>query len=140
MKIIGVIPARYASTRLEGKVLADIGGKPMVQHVYEAALQSHLLEKVIVAVDDQRVYDVVIAFGGEAVMTDPDCPSGTDRVAAAVESLDVDIVVNIQADEPFTNANFIDEAIQPLLDDETLNFSTVCHSIDYPEKYPDPGP
>ena len=74
MKIIGVIPARYASTRLEGKVLADIGGKPMVQHAYEAALQSHLLEKVIVAVDDQRVYNVVIAFGEKQVMTDPIVP------------------------------------------------------------------
>jgi 3-deoxy-manno-octulosonate cytidylyltransferase (CMP-KDO synthetase) len=137
--IIGVIPARYASTRLEGKVLADIGGKPMVQHVYEAALKSKLLEKVIVAVDDERVLNAVQEFGGEAVMTDPECPSGTDRVAAAVQDLDVDIVVNIQADEPFTNANFIDEAVQPLIDNEELQFSTVCHSIDDPDKYPDPG-
>lgn len=139
MKIIGVIPARFGSSRLPGKVLADIGGKSMIQHVYERAKKSVLLEDLLVAVDDQRVADVVKKFGGKAVMTDPALPSGTDRVAAAVKNLDVDIVCNIQSDEPFTSANFIDEAVRPLIEHPELNFSTVMHSIDYPEGLDDPG-
>jgi 3-deoxy-manno-octulosonate cytidylyltransferase (CMP-KDO synthetase) len=139
MKIIGVIPARYESSRLPGKVLADIGGKPMIQHVYERAKQSRLLEDLIVAVDDERVADAVKKFGGKSVMTDPALPSGTDRVAAAVKDLDVEIVCDIQADEPFTNAHFIDDAVQPLIDNPKLRFSTIMHSIDYPDGLNDPG-
>ncbi|MHA1731131.1 MAG: 3-deoxy-manno-octulosonate cytidylyltransferase [Promethearchaeota archaeon] len=139
MKIIGVIPARYGSSRLPGKVLADIGGKPMVQHIYENARESRLIQELYVAVDDERVRDAVESFGGFAVMTPPDCPSGTDRVAEVAKVVDCDIVCNIQADEPLTSAAIVDEAIQPLLDNTDLGFSTVMHSVDDPSGYDDPG-
>jgi 3-deoxy-manno-octulosonate cytidylyltransferase (CMP-KDO synthetase) len=139
MKIIGVIPARFGSSRLPGKVLADIGGKPMIQHVFENARKSRYLEDILIAVDDLRVQEVVEKFGGKAVMTDPNLPSGTDRVAAAIKDLEVEIVVNIQSDEPFSNAAIIDEAIQPMLDNPKIQFSTVMHRIDNKEGYDDPG-
>lgn len=139
MKIVGIIPARYASSRLPGKVLADIGGKPMIQHVYENAGQSKHLHEIYVAVDDERVQKAVTSFGGKAIMTDPNCPSGTDRVAAAARKIDADIVVNIQADEPFSNAAIIDEAIEPMLENPKISFSTVMHLIMKPEGYNDSG-
>jgi 3-deoxy-manno-octulosonate cytidylyltransferase (CMP-KDO synthetase) len=139
MKIIGVIPARLASTRLPGKVLCDIGGKTMVQHVYENAKKSRLLNELYVAVDDLKVKNAVERFGGKAIMTDPKCASGTDRVAEAVKKIQADIIVNIQSDEPFSNAEIIDEAIQPLIDMPSIGFSTVMHSIDTEEGLSDPG-
>ncbi|MBO7496413.1 MAG: NTP transferase domain-containing protein, partial [Salinivirgaceae bacterium] len=105
MVVLGIIPARYASSRFPGKPLADIGGKPMVQRVFEQA--SKALEHVVVATDDQRIYDAVLAFGGKVVMTSDKHPSGTDRCAEAVLKYErdynqsVDVVINIQGDEPF---------------------------------------
>ena len=99
-KVLGVIPARYGSSRLPGKPLKDICGKPMIQHVYENASKSKVLSRVVVATDDQRVYDAVIAFGGEAVMTSVNHPTGSDRVAEAASNYDCDYVINIQGDEP----------------------------------------
>jgi 3-deoxy-manno-octulosonate cytidylyltransferase (CMP-KDO synthetase) len=100
-RTVVIIPARYASTRLPGKALADICGKPMIQHVVERASRAKLVERVLVATDDQRIADAVHAFGGDAVMTSRDCRSGTDRIAEAVRTLSgVDIVVNVQGDEP----------------------------------------
>jgi CMP-2-keto-3-deoxyoctulosonic acid synthetase len=96
MKIIGVIPARYHSTRLEGKPLADIHGRPMIQHVYEAAARAEMLDSVTVATDDVRIVDAVRGFGGNAVLTRPDHTSGTDRVAEVSERSGAIIVVNIQ--------------------------------------------
>ena len=139
-KVVGVIPARYGSSRFPGKVLAQIGDKPMIQHVYERAKQSQYLSQIIVAVDDNRVKQVVEGFGGVAMMTDPALPSGTDRVAAVAKNLDhVEILCNIQADEPFIDPSIIDEAIAPLVSNPKIGFSTVMHSIDHEDGYKDPG-
>lgn len=109
--IAGIIPARYASTRFPGKPLADINGRSMIQRVYEQATASKLLDVVVVATDDQRIYDHVTGFGGKAVMTATDHPSGTDRCFEAVQLLggNYDYVVNVQGDEPFLSPAQIDE-------------------------------
>ena len=109
MKVICVIPARFASTRLPGKPLALIAGKPMIQHVYTKACQAKLPEEVIVATDDQKVADVVKSFGGEVIMTSSEHPSGTDRLAeVALNYPDVDVIVNVQGDEPMITPQVID--------------------------------
>src|SRR5215471_12028937 len=113
MRVIGVIPARYKSSRLEGKPLADILGKPMVQHVYERARRAKNLDEVIVATDDERIHRTVVNFGGKAVMTSADHRSGTDRVAEAIASDPADIVVNIQGDEPMLDPVMLDEVVAP---------------------------
>lgn len=117
MPIVGVIPARYASTRLPGKPLVIIAGKPLIQWVWEVACQVVLLDEVLVATDDKRIADVVAGFGGTAVMTDPDCPSGTDRIAEALIGRNATIVVNIQGDEPLLDPMTITATIRGLLDD-----------------------
>ncbi len=137
-KVAGVIPARYGSSRFPGKILADICGKPMIQRVYEQSAKSELIDRLIVAVDDQRVFDIVRKFGGEAVMTRTDHKSGTDRLAEAVEKLDVSIVVNIQGDQPLFDPIMIDEAVQPLLTDKTIQMSTLKIKIGE-EEYNDPA-
>ena len=128
MKIIGVIPARYKSTRLEGKPLADIEGKPMIQHVYERVSKSNSLDDIIVATDDNRIIDVVNSFGGKAALTSENHPSGSDRVAEVAEKLDADIVVNIQGDEPFINPEMIDEVIEPF-NEPNLVMVTLMHEV-----------
>ena len=139
VKIIGVIPARFASSRLPGKVLADIGGKPLIQHTYENTLQSELIAQILVAVDDPRVEEAVLAFGGTPIMTDPELPSGSDRVAATIRDLDCDIVINIQGDEPFLPVHILDQAIQLLIDDPELPVGTVCREIFTEEEFNDPS-
>ena len=114
--IVAVIPARYGSTRLPAKPLADICGKPMIQWVYEKTKQSKLCSRVIVATDDERVATVVRNFGGEVAMTSPDIQSGTDRMAAVAHTISADIFVNVQGDEPLIDATAIDLAIQPVID------------------------
>jgi len=110
MKFVCVIPARYASSRLPGKPLALIGGKPMVQHVYERAAGAAKIDEVIVATDDRRILDAVQEFGGKAVMTDPALPSGTDRVYQAIKDQpDVDVVINLQGDEPFIEPQLLNQ-------------------------------
>lgn len=138
-KIVGVIPARYGSTRLPGKALKLIFGKPMIQRVYERALLAHRLNSVCVATDDERIAQVVESFGGQAVMTSPDHPSGTDRLAEATRAMDADIVVNIQGDQPFLDPVMIDEAAQPLLDDPALPMATLMHPVHRPEDLQDPS-
>jgi 3-deoxy-manno-octulosonate cytidylyltransferase (CMP-KDO synthetase) len=128
--IIGIIPARFASTRLLGKPLADIGGKPMIQHTYESALKSKLLGRVIIAVDDEKLYSVCRGFGAEVVMTPKDIATGSDRIAYVARNIpDADIVVNIQGDEPFIKGRMIDEAVEPLLFDRSVNVSTLAKKI-----------
>lgn len=129
MKIVGIIPARYGSTRLEGKPLKDIGGKPMIQHVYEAAQGAKLLDQVYVATDDQRIVAAVEHFGGNVRLTSPDHKTGTDRIAEVAANLDVDIVVNLQGDEPLLNPAMIDEVIQPFVAEPELPMSTLCVPI-----------
>jgi 3-deoxy-manno-octulosonate cytidylyltransferase (CMP-KDO synthetase) len=121
MKIIGIIPARYSATRLPGKPLADICGKPLIQYVYEQARKSKLLEDVIVATDDERILEAVEKFGGKAVMTSPTHPSGTDRCAEVARKIDCDFVVNIQGDEPLIPPEVIDKVAEALKEstDET---------------------
>lgn len=110
MNSIGIIPARYASTRFPAKPLVDIKGKPMIQRVYEQAKKSSALNHVVVATDDQRIFEAVQAFGGEVVMTSQDHQSGTDRCLEAAQRMDMkfDVVVNIQGDEPFISPDQID--------------------------------
>ncbi|MBP0001880.1 MAG: 3-deoxy-manno-octulosonate cytidylyltransferase [Cyanobacteria bacterium SID2] len=115
-KITGIIPARYKSVRFEGKPLAKIGDKTMIQMVYERCLQSELLDRVRVATDDRRIYDSVLSFGGQAVMTGEDIATGSDRCCAAVKGEDWDIVVNIQGDEPLIDPQVIDTCVRSLLD------------------------
>ncbi|HWA07496.1 MAG TPA: 3-deoxy-manno-octulosonate cytidylyltransferase [Ignavibacteria bacterium] len=127
--VIGVIPARYGSTRLPAKALAMIHGKPMIQHVYERCLKSKQLSEVLVATDDKRIFDTVINFGGNVVMTSKSHKSGTDRIGEAVKNIKCDIVVNIQGDEPMIDPKNIDKAVDPLIRDKNINVSTLCFRI-----------
>lgn len=126
MKVLCVIPARYASTRLPGKPLSLIAGKPMIQHVYERACQAQMPNEVIVATDNELVEKAVAAFGGKAVMTSPDHPSGTDRLAeVALMYPDVDVIVNVQGDEPMIPPEVIDNLAKALENDAELNMATM---------------
>lgn len=143
-KVAGLIPARYSSTRLPGKVLAPILGKPMIQRVYERALQAGILDVVLIGADDDRVVEAVRAFGGNVVLTSPDHASGTDRLAEMVQqpdsaAADADIVVNIQGDQPFMDPRMIEEAVRPLLDDPELPMATLKHRVTKPEDLEDPA-
>jgi 3-deoxy-manno-octulosonate cytidylyltransferase (CMP-KDO synthetase) len=129
-RILAVIPARYGSTRFEGKPLADILGKPMIQYVYEGVHESKLIDEVIVATDDQRILEAVKAFGGKALMTSPSHFTGTDRVAEVARKLKSEIIVNVQGDEPLIKGSFIDAAIRPLLTDDNLQMSTLMTRIE----------
>lgn len=113
-KIIGVIPARYGSTRFEGKPLADICGKSMIQRVYENCIKSRYLDKVIVATDDERILNHVKSFGGDAIMTSSEIKTGTDRCYEAIKDINSDFVVNIQGDEPLIEADIIDKTVEGL--------------------------
>jgi len=137
-KVIGVIPARFGSSRFPGKVLKIIAGKPMIQWVYEQANKSQLLDELFVAVDNENVLKCVEGFGGKAVMTKGDHQSGTDRIAEAVEDIEADIVVNIQGDQPLLDAKMIDEAVQPLLEETSVQMSTIKTKI-CEEDYLDPA-
>ena len=125
-----VIPARYGSTRLPGKPLADIAGKPMVQHVYERALQVANAQVVVIATDDERVAEAVRGFGGVCVMTSPDHPSGTDRLAEVMAQVDADIYINLQGDEPLVRPSDIEALAAGMLADASVNVGTLCHPID----------
>jgi len=129
MKITGVIPARYSSLRLPGKPLLLVKGKPMIQRVYEQSAKSKFISRVIVATDNKRIYDCVKDFGGEVVMTSSKHQSGTDRIYEAIKNVKCDLVVNIQGDEPYVDPKNIDIAIKPLIDDKSINVSTLAVRI-----------
>ncbi|MCL4548024.1 MAG: 3-deoxy-manno-octulosonate cytidylyltransferase [Bacteroidetes bacterium] len=138
--IVGIIPARFASSRLMGKPLADIGGKPMIQHTYQSAKKSKLLDKVIIAVDDDKVYRVVKDFGAEVYMSPKNCTSGSDRIALVAQQIqDAAIIVNIQGDEPFIKGKMIDQAIEPLLFDKKVSVSTLARRITNVEEMKSPS-
>jgi len=137
-RVIGVIPARYGSTRFKGKIVAKIAGKPMIQRVYEQAKQSKLLDELFVAADDARVQACVEGFGGNVVITNPHHQSGTDRIAEVVEKVPADIVVNIQGDQPLIDPLMIDEAVQPLLEHPEIPMSTLKMRISR-EDFADPN-
>ena len=139
MHIACIIPARYGSTRLPGKPLAMIGDKPMIQHVYEQVSKAMEIEQVIVATDDQRVYDAVVAFGGQAMMTRPDHLTGTDRLAeVAATHTEIDVVINVQGDEPLIDASVIDALAREFKEDSSLQMGTVgCPLLE--EEYNEPS-
>ena len=137
--IIAIIPARYGSTRFPGKALADIKGKPMIQWVYERTKRSKLINRVIVATDDDRILTAVQSFGGEAMMTSSHHATGTDRIAEVAKSLDCGIVVNVQGDEPLIQPAMIDEAIAPLAHDASIPMGTLCRKIEDREEAFDPN-
>jgi 3-deoxy-manno-octulosonate cytidylyltransferase (CMP-KDO synthetase) len=127
MKFVCIIPSRYASTRLPGKPLADIAGKPMIQRVYEQAVRAEKLEAVVVATDNPKVYDTVVTFGGKAVMTRENHVNGTDRLAEAVEQFeDVDVVVNVQGDEPLITPDVINALCHVFEESPDLDMATVA--------------
>lgn len=139
MKVLCVIPARYASTRLPGKPLSMIAGKPMIQHVYERACQAQLPDEVVVATDNELVEKAVLDFGGKAVMTSPDHPSGTDRLAeVALMYPDVDVIVNVQGDEPMIPPEVIDRLAEVFNGDADLNMATMKVVMDE-EDYENPA-
>jgi 3-deoxy-manno-octulosonate cytidylyltransferase (CMP-KDO synthetase) len=113
-RVVAVIPARFASTRFPGKMLADRSGKPLIQHVHERAALARSLERIIIAADDLRIVDAVRRFGGEAVMTRADHPNGTSRIAEVAASLDCELIVNVQGDEPELEPALIDLAVEQL--------------------------
>lgn len=125
MTITAIIPARYGSTRFPGKALADLCGKPMIQHVYERTSRACHLSQVIVATDDQRIAEAVTRFGGKVAMTSPDHETGTDRLAEVAQGLTSDIIVNVQGDEPLIDPAMIDQAVEPFLSDTGLQMGTL---------------
>lgn len=139
MRIIGVIPARWASTRFEGKILAPLKGRPMIQHVWERARKSRLLNEVMIACDDQRILDAARKFGAKAVLTSKDHASGTDRIAQAVAGVQADVVVNIQGDEPLIDPAVIDCLAQVLLEDTSALMATVIKKIRSREELENPN-
>ncbi|MDD2689418.1 MAG: 3-deoxy-manno-octulosonate cytidylyltransferase [Candidatus Omnitrophica bacterium] len=139
MDVIGVIPARYSSTRFEGKVLADIFGKPMIRRVWEQAKQALVLDDLIIACDNELVAIVAREFGAKVVMTSKNHACGTDRISEVVNPLDVRIVVNIQADEPLIHPMMIDSVARALLDDASISMATVMKKIEEPAEASDPN-
>lgn len=129
-RVVIIIPARYGSTRLPGKPLADIAGKPMVQHVYERALQVKQAQLVLIATDDERVAEAARAFGGECLITSPDHPSGTDRLAEVMSQVEADIYINLQGDEPLVRPEDIATLAEGMLADPSVQVGTLCHPID----------
>ncbi|MBI5420283.1 MAG: 3-deoxy-manno-octulosonate cytidylyltransferase [Deltaproteobacteria bacterium] len=134
-----VIPARYASTRLPGKPLAQIDGRPMIWYVWEKAMKSRLASRVVVATDDLRIVEAVRGFGGEARMTSPACASGTDRVAETARDLSEEVIVNLQGDEPMMHPSVIDAVAEPLLRDPAVRMTTAALPRDDPEEFVRPS-
>ncbi len=128
-KIVGIIPARYQSTRFEGKPLALILGKPMIEHVYKQCQKCALLDEVFVATDDERIVNCVHDFGGKAMLTSAKHPTGTDRVAEVAKKIKTDIIVNIQGDEPLIKPSMINSLVEPLLSDRSVRVTNSIAEI-----------
>jgi 3-deoxy-manno-octulosonate cytidylyltransferase (CMP-KDO synthetase) len=126
---VAIIPARFDSTRFPGKPLAALNGKILIQHVYEHASDAKLVDSVLVATDDKRIFDAVTAFGGRVVMTSGAHESGTDRIAEAAADIECEIVVNVQGDEPFIRPEMIDDVIDLLYNDTKASISTLSKEI-----------
>jgi 3-deoxy-manno-octulosonate cytidylyltransferase (CMP-KDO synthetase) len=124
-RVVAIVPARYESTRLPGKPLALIDGKPMIQHVFERTRRVALVDHVLVATDDGRIADTVRGFGGDVVMTRSDHPSGTDRIAEVARDLDAEVIVNVQGDLPFLEAAMVDAAVSLMRADSALPMATL---------------
>lgn len=138
-RTVGVIPARLASTRFPRKMLALIGAKPMVQHVYERAIAARKLDRVLIACDDEQIAEACRAFGGEYVMTPPELQSGTDRVARVAENLDADYVLNIQGDEPLMSPRLIDDLVAAMHHDPEAVMGTAVRLLRNREDWLNPN-
>lgn len=138
-KILGVIPARYGSSRFPGKVLVPILSKSMLQHVYERASQARYLTSTIIATDDERIYAAARAFGARVRMTSPNHPTGTDRVAEVASADNAELIVNIQGDEPLIDPDAIDAAILPMVHDPDLVMGTLKKRIEDPSEITNPN-
>jgi 3-deoxy-manno-octulosonate cytidylyltransferase (CMP-KDO synthetase) len=139
LRILGVIPARFASTRFPGKALVRIAGKTMLEHVFERASQAHYLSSLVIATDDQRIYDEARRFGAPVKMTRADHQTGTDRVAEAASTDSAQLIVNIQGDEPLIDPAAIDAAILTLTDDSDAMMSTLKKRIQDPAELDNPN-
>src|SRR5436309_1981483 len=139
LNIVAIIPARYSSIRLPGKALADLDGRPMIEHVYRRAAASPVVSKVIVATDDLRIATRVNEFGGSVRLTKATHQTGTDRLAEVAAALDCDIVVNVQGDEPLIDPGAISEAVAPLIADPTVQMSTLFRRINNPDELSNPN-
>jgi 3-deoxy-manno-octulosonate cytidylyltransferase (CMP-KDO synthetase) len=139
MKVIAVIPARYASTRFPGKILANQTGKYLIEHIYEQACKAGLVEKIIIATDNENVQKAARTFGAEAVMTNPRHQSGTDRIAEAVMDIDCDIVINIQGDEPEIPPENIDRTARLLLDNPKAQMATLASPLNGSDEIANPN-
>lgn len=154
MKAIAIIPARYASTRFPGKILAEFEGRPMIEHVYRRATEATRLSEVFIATEDARVEKAVQAFGGTAIMTSPDCPSGTDRVAeaargvatrsvtargVAARNITADVIVNVQGDEPCIHPQAIDDLVEIFIEEPETRMATLCVRIQDREMFLSPN-
>ena len=139
MNAIGIIPARYHSTRFEGKVLADLCGKPVIQHVYENAKKAKILDDLIIACDDERILKEVEQFGAKAVLTAKGHETGTDRLSEVIQPLDVKVVVNIQADEPFVRPEMVHHLVSALLEDPKVAMATLMTRIRNSEEIRNPN-
>ncbi|MBP6181669.1 3-deoxy-manno-octulosonate cytidylyltransferase [Flavobacterium sp.] len=131
MKIIAVIPARYASTRFSAKLMQDLGGKTVILRTYEAAINTHLFDDVFVVTDSDLIYDEIVSHGGKAIRSIKEHESGSDRIAEAVENLDVDIVINVQGDEPFIDAEPLAKVIEIFRNDldEKVDLASLMREI-----------
>ncbi len=137
-KKVIVIPARYASTRLPGKPLLEINGKPLIQWVYESAARSRLKEDIYIATDDIAIRDKAMSFGAKVVMTDKACSSGTERVYEAIKTIDADIIINVQGDEPFIRPDMIDLLFSEM-ESSNDDMATLCTHIVDKDEYRDPN-
>lgn len=138
-KVVGIIPARYGSTRLPAKALAQVGGQPMIQRVYARAKQARVLEEVLVATDDARIMDAVTRFGGTAVMTSPAHQSGTDRIAEVARQLDAQVILNLQGDEPLMRPEPITAIAEFLLAHQAVPMATVMTALTRAEDLANPN-
>ena len=139
LAIVAIIPARFGSTRLPGKPLSDIQGKPMIQHVYERASRATCIDRLLVATDDERIAAAVTAFGGEVVMTSTAHPSGTDRLAEVARAIEAEVVVNVQGDEPLLDPLAIETAVAALRRDPAVAIATLSLPLTDPEEMLSPG-
>ena len=138
LEIVVVIPARFQSARFPGKPLADLDGRPMIEHVYRRAALSRVVSKVIVATDDLRIATAVTGFGGNVRLTRPDHLTGTDRLAEVAATLYCDVIVNVQGDEPLVDPRAIEEAVAPFAD-PSVQMTTLCRRIDQPADVANPN-
>jgi 3-deoxy-manno-octulosonate cytidylyltransferase (CMP-KDO synthetase) len=138
-EILAIIPARFASHRFPGKVIAELAGKPLVVHTYERTMQAKCISKAVIATDDQKVVDALAPYDIEVIMTSPDHPSGTDRIAEVARTSTADIIVNVQGDEPMLDPETIDRAVEVMLKNPKLNMATAKHALTKREDILDPN-